>query len=69
MKLQFNLLYQTTFGENLVLNILTGNDTRKVDRHKMITLDGQHWSADVNMAAKAESFIDYYYSVERGDVE
>ena len=69
MKLQFNLLYQTTFGEDLVLNILTGNDTRKVDRHKMITLDGQHWSADVNMAAKAESFIDYYYSVERGDVE
>jgi 4-alpha-glucanotransferase len=69
MKLQFNLLYQTTFGENLVLNILPATETGKTDQHKMMTLDGQHWMVDVNITAKPETFIDYYYSVERGEQE
>ena len=69
MKLQFNLLYQTTFGETLVLNILPTGTTGKPDQHKMITLDGQHWTVDVNLTAKSGTFIDYYYSVERGDEE
>ena len=69
MKLQFNLLYQTTFGEVLVLNILSGDESKKPDQHRMITLDGLHWTADINMAAKSETFIDYYYSLLRDDVE
>ena len=69
MKLQFNLLYQTTFGEALVLNILPTEKTGKPDQHKMITLDGQHWTVDINLTVKSGTFIDYYYSVERGDKE
>ena len=69
MKLQFNLIYQTNFGDNLVLNILQADELKKPDQHKMITLDGLHWTVDVNMSAKSETFIDYYYSVERGGQE
>ena len=67
MKLQFNLQYQTTFGENLTLNILSENEVKRPDQHKMMTLDGQHWSVDVNITAKTGEHIDYYYSVERGE--
>ena len=69
MKLQFNILYQTTFGDNLVLNILSSDEAKKPDQHKMMTLDGQHWFVDLSMSAKSETYIDYYYSVERGDEE
>jgi 4-alpha-glucanotransferase len=69
MKLQFNLLYQTTFGEVLVLNILSGDESKKPDQHRMITLDGLHWTTDINTAAKSETFIDYYYSLQRDGVE
>ncbi|MCR5241594.1 MAG: 4-alpha-glucanotransferase [Prevotella sp.] len=69
MKLQFNLIYQTTFGENLVLNILSADESKKPEQHKMITLDGQHWTVDISKSAKSETFIDYFYSVERGEEE
>jgi len=69
MKLQFNLLYQTTFGEVLMLNILSSDEGKKPAQHKMITLDGLHWTVDINMTAKTETFIDYYYSVRRDDVD
>lgn len=69
MKLSFNVEYQTTFGEELVLNILSEEDTAKVSQHKMSTLDGQHWSCQLNHVAKQGTHIDYYYSVYRGDEE
>ena len=69
MKLQFNLLYQTTFGEVLMLNILPSDEAKKPVQHKMITLDGLHWTVDITMTAKPETFIDYYYSVMNGDTE
>jgi len=69
MKLQFNLIYQTSFGDNLVLNVLQADESKKPVQHKMITLDGMHWTVDVNMSAKSETFIDYFYSVERGGQE
>ena len=37
MKIRFNLEYQTTFGEELMLNILAEG---KTEQHKMGTLDG-----------------------------
>ena len=74
MKLQFNLEYQTTFGEELVLNLLSGE---KVEQHKMSTLDGLHWSCDLNKtvknvssqgdAAEPGAYVDYYYSLYRGE--
>ena len=66
MKLQFNLEYQTTFGEELVLNILS---EKKVEQHKMSTLDGLHWNCELSKSMKSDVCIDYYYSVYRGDQE
>ena len=66
MKLQFNLEYQTTFGEELVLNILSD---KKVEQHKMSTLDGLHWSCEMNKTMKSSVYMDYYYSVHRGNQE
>ena len=67
MKILFNLEYQTTFGEELVLNIL-GEDEKAV-QHKMSTLDGLHWSCELSRAAAPGTYMDYYYSVYRGDGE
>ena len=62
MKLKFNLEYQTTFGEELVLNILTKH-------YKMSTIDGLHWSCQLTLGPKDGACIDYYYTVMRGDEE
>ncbi|MBQ9261168.1 MAG: 4-alpha-glucanotransferase [Prevotella sp.] len=68
MKLQFNIEYQTTFGEELVLNVLSGEKTsHKVEQHKMATLDGLHWNCELTKSVKTSAYIDYYYSVQRGD--
>ena len=64
MKIIFHLEYQTTFGEELVVNILSGE---KTETHKMGTLDGLHWTCELNKAVKTSTHIDYYYSVMRGD--
>ena len=64
MRINFHLEYQTTFGEELVLNILKDSTT---EQHKMGTLDGLHWSTELNKAVKTSTHIDYYYSVVRGD--
>ncbi len=69
MKLLFNLEYQTTFGEYLVLNVLSGEDATKDSQHKMSTLDGLHWFCQLTKTAKPGTYIDYYYSVYRGDDE
>ena len=68
MKLLFNIEYQTTFGEYLMLNILSG-DASKVTQYKMSALDGYHWSYELTKTAKSGTYIDYYYSVYRGDDE
>jgi len=64
MKLQFNLEYQTTFGEELVLNLLTGVEAGK---YKLQTSDGLHWQCVLNVAVESGSYVDYYYSLQRGD--
>ncbi|MBR1687307.1 MAG: 4-alpha-glucanotransferase [Prevotella sp.] len=67
MKLLFNLEYQTTFGEELVLNLLPDDGAGKPARHKMGTLDGLHWFCELTKAAKPGTYVDYYYSVNRGE--
>ncbi len=70
MKLKFNLEYQTTFGEELMLNILKGNTDQPqsdVEKHKMVTYDGLHWTCELNKSVKDTTHVDYYYSVQRGD--
>ena len=66
MKVLFNLEYQVTFGEELVMNILSDG---KTEQHKMSTLDGLHWTCELSKAAQASAPMDYYYSVMRGDEE
>ena len=70
MKLKFNIEYQTSFGEELVLNILSEDKaSHKVEKHKMTTLDGLHWNCELNKSVKTSAYIDYYYSVQRGEDE
>ena len=57
MKINFNLEYQTTFGEELALNILKDG---KTEQHKMSTLDGLHWMCEMSRAVKDGAHIDYY---------
>lgn len=69
MKVLFNVEYQATFGEDLVLNIISGGDNAKVSQYKMSTLDGLHWFCELSKVAEPGTYIDYYYSVMRGDKE
>ena len=64
MKILFNVEYQTTFGEVLTVNILSG-DGDVTERHKMTTLDGRHWFVELTKAVKPGTYIDYYYSLTR----
>lgn len=64
MRIAFNLEYQTTFGEELALNILTDG---KTEQHKMTTLDGYHWLCELSKAVKTKTHIDYFYSVMKGE--
>jgi 4-alpha-glucanotransferase len=65
MKLLFNLEYQTTFGEELVLNILKENG--KVEQHKMGTLNGLNWTCEISCSVKKVAYLDYYYLLCRGE--
>ena len=67
MKIFFNLEYQTTFGEELMLNIL--NKEGKDEQYKMVTLDGLHWSLELNKAFKEGQSVNYYYMLVRGTEE
>ena len=66
MKINFHLEYQTTFGEELAVNILMDG---KTEQHKMSTLDGIHWTCEMSKAVKSCAYIDYYYNVMRGGEE
>ena len=65
MKILFNLEYQTTFGEELVLNIMS--DEGQAEPYKLNTHDGFHWYCEVSRDAESGSSIDYYYTLVRGE--
>ena len=69
MKLIFNLDYHTSFGEDMVLNILPEEAGEKLSQHKMTTLDGEHWFVELTKTVKPGTYMDYYYSQMRGDEE
>jgi 4-alpha-glucanotransferase len=52
-----------------MLNIVTDEQSGKVQQHKLSTLDGLHWFCELSKTAKPGTYIDYYYSVMRGDEE
>ena len=67
MKLVFNLEYLTSFGEQLVMNII--GDGQDVESHAMSTLDGLHWTTELSCLKEKGTLLDYYYSVVRGEKE
>ena len=67
MKIKFNLEYQTVFGEDIMLNVLSA-DGESVTRHAMKTSDnGRTWRCET--MEPAGQVVDYYYSVVRDGVE
>ena len=65
MKLLFNLKYVTTFGEELVLNVMN-EDGSPQKQYRMTTQEGQEWQTEISIKDKElPPSIDYYYTVER----
>ena len=67
MKLLFNLEYQTHFGEDLILNIVSKDNKNAVIQHKMTTIDGYHWFVELSKTMSPSMQLDYYYSLMRGE--
>ena len=68
MNIHFHIEYQTSFGEELVLNhVSAAAGEREVTAYKMGTTDGYHWSCEMRSVLKIGASVDYYYSVVRGD--
>ena len=71
MNIQFHIDYQTYYGQDLVLNIITGqhNGAVEASQYRMRTSDGYHWEVEVKKDAKPGTHIDYFYSILCGDNE
>ena len=67
MKILFNLEYQTVFGEELVLNVMSENGG--IGKYKMNTLDGRHWFYDLSKHVEMSTYMDYFYTLVRGEEE
>ena len=49
MTILLNLSYNTVFGEQLVVNLIKGDNVQVVVQQKMNTLNGSEWSCRVNV--------------------
>jgi len=69
MNLYFHIDYQTNFGEELVLNLLSPvhGGERETTPCRMETKDGKVWSCVLSNMHKTSDFLDYYYTLVRGD--
>ena len=69
MNLFFNIDYQTVFGEELVLNIISSDHEgeKETTQHRMETQDGMRWTCTILNVIKSGTNIDYFYSLVRGD--
>ena len=49
MNIQFHIDYKTYYGQDLVLNIITGqhNGAEEASQYRMRTADGYHWEVEV----------------------
>ena len=64
MKLRFNLEYRT--NPNEVLQLCIRNNEQPTEFVDMTTLDGLHWTCELQREAKAGQYMDYYYQVTDG---
>ena len=69
MTILFNLSYNTVYGEEIMLNIMSGDDASTVEKFKMATRDGNTWTCTVNSLAKPGATLNYYYSVVKNGIE
>lgn len=69
MNILLNITYDTSFGEELVLNLITGLDEGRLVTipYRMHTNDGHVWTCDLNLGLETGTHIDYYYTVVRGE--
>lgn len=54
MNILLNVIYGTSFGEELVLNLITGTDdeTRQSTPYRMRTVDGREWTCNLKFDLK-----------------
>lgn len=69
MNILLNITYDTSFGEELVLNLITGREKGSIvtTPYRMHTNDGHVWKCDLNLGLETGTHIDYYYTVVRGE--
>ena len=69
MNLKFNIDYQTSFGEELVLNLVASDHDgeRKINQYRMYTHDGMRWMCTIDNVIHSTGHLDYYYSLMRGE--
>lgn len=60
MNLNFNVDYQTKFGEEIILNVVCDNVVKK---YRMNTVDGMRWTHHC-VHADEHAMLQYFYSVE-----
>lgn len=68
MRLNFEIIYDTVFGEDLMLNVIhTGDNGQTVlTPYHMTTQDGHCWMCQMEQTSvMASDTMDYYYSVNR----
>lgn len=69
INLQFNIDYKTSYGEDLVLNVIDGKSGVAAAKYRMNTDDGLRWTCNLRRDGKPGEAICYYYSVERDGAE
>ena len=67
MTILLNLSYNTVFGEELVVNLVKGDNPADVVQQKMNTLNGSEWTCRVNVP-EGMDLVNYFYSVEKNGV-
>ena len=68
MNLNFHIEYQTVYGQDLILNIVSEKKkgVPKVSEYRMQTVDGVHWDCQVSCVIGTGTSVDYFYSIENG---
>lgn len=72
MTIKFNLNYQTTFGEELLLNVkvMTEDGQEKTAVFSMSTTDGHHWQYSLDkIDTPSTPYIDYFFSLSNAGKE
>ena len=69
MNILLSVIYSTSFGEELVLNLISGckDGVKTAIPYRMKTVDGREWTCNLKLDLRKGTYIDYYYSVVRGE--